>query len=150
MKDRDNLQSFIKGLINSQQLAVLSTLTSGYPYSNLIAFAPSEDLTAIVFATTRATRKYSNLLNNANVSLLFDNRSNQPSDFHNASAVTAIGRAEEINDHERGNFESIYLAKHPQLKDFISSPSCALFKVQVATYIVVYRFQNVQELHIIK
>ena len=150
MQDRDNLQTFIKDLFNSQQLAVLSTQTSAYPYSSLIAFAAIEDLTAIIFATTRATRKYSNLLNNTNVSLLIDNRSNQPSDFHKASAVTAIGRAEEIKDHERGKLKNIYLAKHPQLKDFISSPSCALFKVQVDTYLVVYRFQNVQELHIIK
>ena len=40
-----------------------------------------------------------------------------------------------------------YLAKHPELKDFVLSPSCALLKITVNTYYVVNRFQNVLELH---
>jgi hypothetical protein len=42
---------------------------------------------------------------------------------------------------------NIYLAKHPHLKEFVSSPTCALIKVRVQKYYVVSKFQNVQELH---
>jgi hypothetical protein len=40
----------------------------------------------------------------------------------------------------------IYLAKHPQLRDFAQSPSCALFRVDVEKYSIVYQFQNVIEM----
>jgi hypothetical protein len=36
------------------------------------------------------------------------------------------------------------------LKEFVSSPTCALLKMDVETYYVVSRFQNVLELHIKK
>jgi heme iron utilization protein len=42
---------------------------------------------------------------------------------------------------------SLHLAKHPHLKDFVNSPSCALCEVRVRTFFVVTRFQNVLEVH---
>lgn len=42
----------------------------------------------------------------------------------------------------------IYLDKHPSLKEFVESPTTALLSVRVKTYIMVSRFQNVQELHV--
>ena len=47
----------LKALFASQGLAVLSTHDHGQPYCNLVAFASSEDIRHLVFATTRATRK---------------------------------------------------------------------------------------------
>ncbi|MDQ1285798.1 MAG: hypothetical protein QG663_1216, partial [Thermodesulfobacteriota bacterium] len=35
----------------------------------------------------------------------------------------------------------------PHLKDFVSSPSCALVKVEIEKYVCVFRFQNVIELY---
>jgi hypothetical protein len=34
------------------------------------------------------------------------------------------------------------------LRDFVSSPTCALLRMNVETYYVVRQFQNVMELHI--
>jgi len=41
----------------------------------------------------------------------------------------------------------LYLEKHPYLKDFVNSPSCAFLKLTVKTYYLVRRFQNVVEIH---
>jgi len=79
-----------------------------------------------------------------------DNRSNQEADFHQAMAVTATGTVTEAGPSERNRLLSLYLSKHPYLKEFVASPTCALLKVDVDTYIVVSRFQNVMELHIKK
>lgn len=146
--DVSELRKAIKGLLTSQQLAVLATQGGGQPYSSLVAFAATDDLKYLLFATTRTTRKFANLSAESRVAMLVDSRSNQDSDFHNALAVTAMGIAREVNDREREHFLKLYLKKHPYLQEFVESPSCALLSVRVDKYYMVSRFQNVMELHV--
>lgn len=148
MKELKTVKKDLKGLFESQPLTVLATQSDGQPYTSLLAFASSKDLKELFFATTRATRKYANLITSPRVALLMDNRSNKPSDFRWAMAVTALGRAEELNGNKAKSIEKLYLAKHPQLEGFLASPTCALFKVQVQTYYLVTRFQDVIEVHV--
>jgi nitroimidazol reductase NimA-like FMN-containing flavoprotein (pyridoxamine 5'-phosphate oxidase superfamily) len=150
MEKTSQLKKFLKDLFSSQRLAVLATQSRGRPYGNLVAFMATDDLKHLLFATTRATRKFTNISKNPRVAMVFDNRSNQESDFHQAAAVTATGVVKEVVGPEKEVFQKLYLFKHPYLKDFVSSPTCALLKVEVKTYIVVNRFQNVVELHIKK
>lgn len=138
----------IKNLVDSQKLAVLSTQNHGQPYSNLLAFAATEDLQYLLFATTRATRKYANLMADPRVAVLVDNRKNDLADFSEAAAFTALGKAWELQGAERQRFLAVYLEKHPNLKDFVAAPTCALLRVKVDKYIVVSRFQEVTELQI--
>lgn len=146
--DREQIVESLETLFRRQNLAVLSTQQGGQPYGSLVAFVVSDDLRELFFATGRATRKYSNICSDSRVALLVDNRSNQPEDFHEAMAVTVVGRAREVTREEREPLEARYLAKHPHLSDFLSSPSCSLLCVDVATYYVVRRFQTVAELHL--
>lgn len=136
----------LKALFASQGLAVLSTHDHGQPYCNLVAFASSEDIRHLVFATTRATRKFANIDEDSRVSMLVDNRSNRVADFHEAMAVTATGHAEEVLGPEKDSLLKLYLAKHPHLEDFVMSPTCALMRLEVIRYYVVSRFQHVMVL----
>jgi nitroimidazol reductase NimA-like FMN-containing flavoprotein (pyridoxamine 5'-phosphate oxidase superfamily) len=138
----------LKGLFASQRLAVLATQNEGQPYNSLVAFTASEDLKQLFFATTRATRKYANLTADSRVAMLVDNRSNEAADFRWAMAVTATGKAEEIEGHEREEASKLYLAKHTHLEEFVSSPSCALLRISVDRYYVASRFQKVIEVHV--
>jgi len=140
-----DIQKKISSLLLSQQLAVLSTQRDGHPYSSLMAFAYSSDLKDIVVATGRSTRKHQNLVGESRVSLLIDNRSNSENDFHGATALTVLGRAEQIGDAERREYEKLYLSRHPYLEKFLFSPSTAFFKVMVHHYLMVSHFQNVIE-----
>ena len=86
---REKVQAAIAELLLSQKLAVLATQSpAGSPYASLIAFAATPDLQKIVFATSRETRKFTNIKHNPEISLLVDNRSNRENDFHDARAVT--------------------------------------------------------------
>jgi len=143
----EGLRDVVRGLLASQPLAVLATQGGGQPYASLVAFAPSSDLASLYFATTRATRKYANLHEERRVALLVDNRSNRESDFREAIAATATGFAQEVIGGEREPIQALYLAKHPNLGPFVSSPECALFRVRVETYVVVQQFQQVRTLH---
>jgi heme iron utilization protein len=147
MIDAIEMREIVQSLLESQRLGVLSTLMSGRPYSNLIAFAATDDLRDIFFATTRATRKFANLSADPRVALLMDNRSNQETDFGEASAVTVLGTAEEVLGPEREKYLQFYLKKHPYLEEFVTAPTCALVRVKVEKYIMVTQFQEVREVY---
>jgi nitroimidazol reductase NimA-like FMN-containing flavoprotein (pyridoxamine 5'-phosphate oxidase superfamily) len=147
-KDLSKIKQDIKKLLLSQPLAVLATQSQGQPYASLVAFASSEDLKTLYFATTRSTRKYANLANDSRVAVLVDNRSNKTSDFRWAMATTATGKAKEVSLAKRKRVLELYLAKHPHLREFVQSPTCALCEIRVQTFFVVTRFQHVVEVHI--
>jgi heme iron utilization protein len=137
----------LQELCRSQPLAALATDAGSHPYVSLVAVAVTDDLRHLYFATPRATRKWSNLARNPQVSLLLDNRTNQVSDFRRAVAATLLGTAQEIDGTTRDQGLMIYLSRHPHLADFVASPTCALFQVQIDRIYLVTRFQNVMEFH---
>jgi nitroimidazol reductase NimA-like FMN-containing flavoprotein (pyridoxamine 5'-phosphate oxidase superfamily) len=150
MEKTTRLRQFLNDLFSSQRLAVLATQSEKQPYGNLVAFMATEDLKHLLFATTRATRKYANISRNPRIAMVVDNRSNEEADFHQAAAVTATGVVKETVGAQKRRFQKLYVSKHPYLKEFVSSPTCALLKMEVETYYVVRQFQNVMQLNIKK
>jgi hypothetical protein len=148
MRSSEDIGQTVRRLLTEQRLAVLSTHRGGQPYANLVAFAASEDLKTIYFATPRSTRKFANLLADGRMALLITSSGNRPADFHEAVAVTAVGSGTEISGDDRAGALGLYLAKHPYLEDFVSAPSCALIGFNARSYILVQNFQNVMELHL--
>jgi len=136
------LSRTLKELFFSQPLAVLATQDHGQPYGSLVAFAATEDLKYILFATIRSTRKYSNLSKNPRVAMVIDNRTNKEIDFETAVAVTAVGTVREL---EKDRFVDLYLSRHPHLRHFVTSPGCALLGMEVESYYIVRQFQNVTQ-----
>ena len=147
LKNPSQLKRLLKDLFSSQPLAVLATQSNGQPYGNLVAFVATEDLRSLLFATARGTRKFANIKTDPQVAMVMDSRTNQKVDFQKAVAVTATGVVEEVGDIERDPLLKLYLSKHPHLKKFVTSPTCALLRVEVDTYYVVRRFQKVVKLH---
>jgi len=141
--DAHAMRTRLARLFKSQKLAVLSTSDNGHPYNSLVGFMASDDLSHMLFATTKATRKYANLMEDPRVSLLIDNRKNRGEDFHRAMAVTVVGTARGLGDHERAPHEKQFIDRFPHLAEFVQSPGCALVAVRIMRYYVVTRFQNV-------
>jgi heme iron utilization protein len=147
VKEAIKLETEVRNLLISQKFAVLSTQEQDHPYLNLVAFAETGDLRTILLATSRTTRKYGNLSSKSGVGLLVDNRSNDAADIREAMAVTIIGSAREVSVSEREVLERVYLEKQPHMQEFLSSPATALIKVDVQSYLLVNRFQNVTVLN---
>jgi len=143
------LFSLVHELLATQRSAALATQEGGQPYLSLMAFAVTPDLTTIIVATDRGTRKYANLMAEPRVALLIDNRANTPADTREAVAVTVLGQAREALPEEREQFLRLFLNRHSHLADFAASPTSALIAVRVSTYIVVQRFSEVQELRMV-
>jgi hypothetical protein len=85
---------------------------------------------------------------NTRVAILIDNRSNRASDFRRAMAATAVGTVHEVRKARNSRLIRLYLEKHPQLEDFLWSPTCAVLDIRVESYYVVERFQHVTGLHL--
>jgi len=132
-------------LLKEQAFGVLGTNHKGHAYASLVAFATTTDVRFIYFATTRATRKYLNLAADDQVALLVDNRADQALALYEAAAVTAYGTATEVAAAEHSEILQTYLARHPQLKSFVSAPTTAIFRIKVESYHLVQRFQSVTE-----
>ena len=128
-------EDLLREIVSTQYFAVLNTIGQGLPYSNLVSFAATDDLRSLVFVTGRNTRKYRNIQDNHNISLLIDNRTNKPSDTSQAIAITAVGTAREEIDN-KSLFQAILLARHPQLRHFVDAPDNAIMLVIIRLYIV--------------
>ncbi len=136
----------LRSLLGERDAGVLATSKDNWPYANLVAFAVSDTLREMVFATPRQSKKYTNLTANPRVAILIDNRSNDISDLTDTVAATAIGMTTELDGSERERCLAFYIERHPHLNDFARSPSTAVFLVTVERYIMVSRFQNVVEI----
>ena len=145
--DENELRSRINELFTGQRLAVLSSNMNDQPYPSLIAFAHTDDLKNILFATLRNSNKYENIKNNPKISMLIDNRGNSPEDISDAIAVSVFGTVSEV-DSEVDKCMGIYLDKHPYLKEFLEMADCALLKINIDQFKVVSNFQSVDTLSI--
>jgi nitroimidazol reductase NimA-like FMN-containing flavoprotein (pyridoxamine 5'-phosphate oxidase superfamily) len=134
----------LKVLDRMEYFAVLATADDGQPYTSLVNFALTPDCKAIIFATPRATRKYRNMIKTKSVALLIDSRSKKTKNLMGTEAVTVIGNARPLR---RGKaweaFVNIYIRKHPDLAEFVYSPSTAFMVVDAIRCVHVSQFQTI-------
>ncbi len=141
---RRSVRDRIRKLLVSQRFAILCTQGLAQPYASIVGFAASEDLKHIYFSTPKTTRKYRLLTRCSKVAIQADNRSHFPKKFMSVESVTATGKAAEIKGRkETLAVADILLKRHPYLKSFFHSPTCALIRVRVLRYFHVSRFQEV-------
>ncbi|MGQ9569468.1 MAG: pyridoxamine 5'-phosphate oxidase family protein [Thermodesulfovibrionales bacterium] len=133
--------------LNQKQLhAVLATVSDGQPYPSLVAYALTDDMKAIVFATPKQTRKYKNILKNKFVSFLIDNRTNTKKDYTSAESITILGKACLVKRGKKwAELGQILKKKHPLLTEFIESKETVLICVKIIRCIHVTKFQKVSE-----
>ena len=144
--DADPLAERIRRLVTTQPYGVLCTHGEGLAYGSLVAFAFTDDLRNAVFATPVATRKYRLLSEHQQVALVVDDRPRHHNEMMKVEAVTATGRAEEIKaDDLLASHSRLLLARHPQLKSFYAAQSSALFRMKIARFFHVSRFQEVNQ-----
>jgi hypothetical protein len=137
----------LKALNAEEYFAVLATDDGNRPYTSLVAYALTPDTKKIIFATPKKTRKYTNIISSANVSFLIDNRSKRKRSLMGTEAITVIGIAKPIKKGKVWDeLAKIFLLKHPDLEEFINSPTTALMIVTITQYVHVSRFQAVSVL----
>ena len=139
-----DIREKILRLLKDQRLAVIATTVEGHPYTNLVTFIHDPELKWIAFATLKNTRKFRNILADPRISVLIDNRKNEPEDLGNAVTITALGTAG--REDEESELREQFLDRHPGLQGFLNDPRCIIIRVQIREYIFVSNFQKTETL----
>jgi heme iron utilization protein len=143
MEISPKVRSRIDSVLSVQKIAVLGTSKEGEPYSCLVAFAITDDLTEMVFATMRQRLKYTHIMANPRVTLIIDNRDVKASDFNDTTSITMVGTAQDIQGAGRNKYADLLLKRHPSLSDFVNSPDCAVVRVDIDKIYIVSEFESV-------
>lgn len=134
----------LRELDRTEDFAVLATDDQGMPYASLVSFALTPDLKQVIFATPRGTRKYKNIVSSGNTALLVDSRSRKKKGLMETEAVTIIGNGSPVKKGRMWDgLAAMFTKKHPDLEEFIYSPSTALIVIDIIRCIHVSRFQTV-------
>lgn len=136
----------IGALLEGELYGVLCTQGSEQPYGSLVAFAFAPDLTAAAFATPVTTRKFQLLTACDRISLVVDNRAKFTDDMTRIEAVTATGRAVRLEPGAGFDcWARRLLERHTYLDAFLAARSTALFRIDIARFFHVERFQEVRQ-----
>lgn len=136
----------IRRLVKDQLYGVLCTQSDGQPYGSMVAFAFTEDLKHVVFGTPKATKKYEILTACRNVAFVVNNMNRHPNDLMKVEAFTATGMAHEITQlNISSRWAGLLAIRHPNLEAFFSSPSTALFEIEIGRFFFVRSFQDVTQ-----
>lgn len=141
-----SLVTSIRRLVTGEPYAVLCTQGGQQPYGSIVAYTFGEDLSSAAFATPITTRKFRLLVECPQVALLIDNRASFPDDMMGIESITVTGRAVRLAPGpEREIWAGRLMARHPYLESFVAAPTTALFRVDVARFLHVVRFQEVSQ-----
>jgi len=139
-----NVPERLKVLDARQNFAVLATSGEGQPYTSLVSFALTPDGEKFIFATSKKTSKYKNILRSSRVAVLIDNRPSRAEKIMTAEAITVLGEARLVRRGAlRNEMAQILLAKHPGLAGFLSTSTTALICVRIHRCIHVGQFQRI-------
>ena len=94
MKPQTEIRDFIRQVLSANRFAVLATVSEGKPHSSFVAYTASGDSLQLIFATYRHTRKYANLKQNNQVSMLIENSKDRSTEI---TVLTATGKAVEVD-----------------------------------------------------
>ena len=136
----------ISSLIRDQRFCVLSLKGEKTAYGSLVAFSYADDLSEFMIPLQKGSRKYNLLLKEKEVCLVMDNRDTSPPSPNHIEGVNLLGTAHLISDNrKREGIKSTLMERHPQLKSFVSSPTCSFFMITPRTFYHIVRFQEIYQ-----
>lgn len=134
----------ITRMLHEHDFGFLATSGSQYPYTSLVTILISPGSRYLFFPILRETRKYENLIHDAHVSVLLDNRSNTDNSDR-LYAISVCGMAHEVAGSVLTACTEQFLLRHPHLSGFLSLPQTALVQVTIVNLVLVEKFGIVQE-----
>jgi len=141
MIDKANPRERIANALQDVSFAVLATQGAGQPHASFMAFAMEDGLRRLLVATSRDTLKYRNIAKDGRVALLVQGRGGGTPP---PVVLTAHGSCAEVGEEERVQVAERFLERHPDLREFLNLPDCALLRMTVASWEVVAGIQDVR------
>jgi uncharacterized protein YhbP (UPF0306 family) len=140
----EELKQGIRLRLDSQSFAILSTNSDNNPpHSTIVCFVHADNLSTLVFVTPDTTRKYENMISNPKITLFVDDRSLFLGDLRDIWGIEARGCFRLPEESEKDGYRNLFLRKYPDLTEFADAGSSAWCLLEVESYDVVRKFQNV-------
>lgn len=137
------LSAQIADLLEQQAQCILATIDETGPCQHVMAYAYSEDLFTIYFATYMDTRKFRNMLSNPKVSIMWDNRKGAIQDHVDEYSLNAIGIAELLEGQAQDKPRAAILSRNSTLEKLLSQENCRFFSVVLDEYTLTRGYDHV-------
>jgi len=123
----------MQALARRQSICVMATVIGTKPYCSLMAYVMDDRGREIYMVTHRNSRKYRNLMDNPNVSLLIDTRDTMPRDQAQSLTVEGVFRPP---GRKQDTIRSKLLARHPQLREFAMDPEAEILCIRIQSFLL--------------
>lgn len=119
-------------------MCVLATCYDNKPHCSLMAYLPNQEADIVYMVTRKKTHKYKNLLENPNVSLLIDTRTQEgPLGRAAVQALTISGICTPVQEPaERDSVCSQIVIQHPHLKELAEHPDAAIISIKLDSFLL--------------
>lgn len=125
-----------KTLVKENNFCVLSTSKDNHPNSSLMLYLPDEHTEKLYMVTLKGSTKYSNILENPEVSLLIDTREKIAEGQSEVKALTVYGQASIIRDRKRTlNIIEKLVEKHPSLRAITEMDDSCIVQVEARSFL---------------
>ncbi|MEJ2724129.1 MAG: pyridoxamine 5'-phosphate oxidase family protein [Deltaproteobacteria bacterium] len=128
----------MKELARDKDVCVLATASEGTPHCSLMAYVVDDGCNEVYMATFKNTKKFKNLMENPNVSLLVDTREEHDGPLRpEAKAMTVDGTFQQIQDEKKKNWiRAKLLERHPYLEEFLAHPDAEVFCIKIRSFLL--------------
>jgi len=133
----------VKKILLDNNLCVLCTCNEDSPDSSLMLYMCDDACTKMYMLTLKEGTKYSNIINNANVSLLIDTRDRIQDKGTQIQALTINGEASIVEDKD-GSMKAIdkLLQKHDKLENLASNKNVCVIEISIKDVIFLESVEN--------
>ncbi|NDL67519.1 pyridoxamine 5'-phosphate oxidase family protein [Anaerotalea alkaliphila] len=127
----------IESMVRNHSLCVLCTEGGGKPYASLMTYLPGDAPWVLYMVATRNSRKYRNLLENPNVSVLIDTRQDvAEAPGGDIQSATMEGTFKATETEEERKLKERFAVSHPELGDILQESGCVVFQVRLDSYLL--------------
>lgn len=124
----------MKAILRENDICVLATTDSCKPHTSLMTYFCAEDAESLYLLTRRNTRKFENILNNPNVSILIDTRLQHCGSPHaKTCALTIAGSAKVIDGPEYKDITLKLLNKNNDLSILTDAGDSAILHISISS-----------------
>ncbi len=141
----------IKAVLRENDMCVLATCRDNRPHCSLMAYIVDSDCRTIYMVTREDTTKYTNVLENREVSLLVDTRCDAVrSGRSRVQALTVYGAFAPLETAEKREAARLkFLGRHPHLKSLVEHPKAAVMPIRIKAFLLLdgvheAHFENVE------
>jgi general stress protein 26 len=126
----------MKNLVKGYDLCVLATVSNGKPHCSLMSYLSDDEVREIYMVSRKETRKFLNLIQNPEVSLLIDTREDERGQHRgDVKALTAAGEFQPIDDPVKMNHvRSRFQKQFPHLSVFLDDPQSEIFSIRLKSF----------------